>query len=78
MRTDKLTRREADILTYIIQFKTINGYAPTLTEISEALYTSRTFVRQCIFSLDAKGYIRYREDKRRSIVVLKIPEQKIS
>ena len=67
-----LTLRQRDIYNYIVQFKTINGFAPTISEIAEALYTSRTFVRQSLYILSDKKYIRYDGTKRRSIVVLKL------
>ena len=66
-----LTLRETDILQYIIDFKTINGFSPTITEIANALITSRSFVRTVLYSLEDKGFIRYNDKKMRSIVVLR-------
>ena len=71
---DGLTTREREILDYIIQFKNTNGFSPTISEISQNFfYPSRTFVRSVIYKLDCKGFIRYDEQKRRSIVVLRFP-----
>lgn len=72
---DELTRREHDIYDYIVSFKTINGFAPTITEISIGLYTSRSFVREVLYRLQDLGYIRYDDSKRRSIVVVRVPLQ---
>ena len=66
-----LTLREREILNYIIDFKTVNGFAPTISEISAGLITSRSFVRSALYNLQDKGFIRYNQDKRRSIVVLR-------
>lgn len=73
-RYDKLglTKRERDILDYIITFKMINGFSPTISEIADALITSRSFVREAIYKLNDKGFLSYHERKRRSIVVKKI------
>ena len=66
-----LTLREREILNYIIDFKAVNGFAPTISEIAEALITSRSFVRTALYNLSDKGFIRYNQDKRGSIVVLR-------
>ena len=72
---DGLTIREREIYEYIIKFKTINGFAPTISEIAQALYTSRTFVRSAIYNLDSKGFVKYNNEKRRSIIVVRIPKE---
>lgn len=66
-----LTLREREILNYIIDFKTVNGFAPTISEIANALITSRSFVRSALYNLEDKGFIRYNPNKRRTIVVLR-------
>lgn len=72
---DGLTLRERDIYNYIIQFKTINGFSPTISDIAKTLITSRTFVRNCLYNLEQKGFIRYTSGKPRTIVVLKMPKE---
>lgn len=76
-RYDKngLTLRERDIYNYIVRFKTINGFSPTISEIADGLITSRTFVRQALYKLEQKGFIRYNDEKRRTIVVTRILDQ---
>lgn len=66
---DGLTGREREILDYIIRYKSVNGMSPTISEIADALYTSRSFVRTVIYKIADKGFIRYDDTKRRSIVV---------
>lgn len=66
-----LTLRESEILNYIIDFKTVNGFAPTISEIAGGLITSRSFVRSALYNLQDKGFIRYNPNKRRTIVVLR-------
>lgn len=71
---DGLTLREHDVLVYIINYKCINGFAPTIGDIADALITSRTFVRSALYRLSDKGFIRWQKGKPRTIVVLKIPK----
>lgn len=68
---DGLTIREREILNYIIDFKMVNGFAPTISEIASTLITSRSFVRSALYRLEDKGFIRYKPEKMRSIVVLR-------
>ena len=68
---DGLTIREREILNYIIDFKTVNGFAPTISEIACGLIMSRSFVRSALYRLEEKGFIRYKPEKMRSIVILR-------
>lgn len=74
MKKDKygLTPRERDIYNYIVAFKLINGFSPTLYEIADELLTSRTFVRESVQKLNEKGIIQYNPKKRRTITVKKM------
>lgn len=77
MRYDKdgLTYRERDIYNYIVKFKQINGYAPTINEIARALFTSRSFVSTALARLSDKGIIKYIPNKYRTITILKFLEE---
>lgn len=66
-----MTKRQKDVYDYIVWFKQTNGFSPTLDEMSKSLYTSKSFIRQCVIALDEQGYIQYNNKKRRSIVVLR-------
>lgn len=68
----KLTARELDTLEYIIEFKKVNGYPPTIKEICQGINTkSNTHVQCMLESLSGKGYIQYKNGKHRSIKVIK-------
>jgi len=67
----KLTNKQVEVYNYICNFKTVNGYAPTIDEIAKGLYTSRSYARECVLSLQDFEYITYNPNKRRSIVVIK-------
>lgn len=64
-----LTKKEEEVLNYIMQYREIYGLSPTITEIAEGLYTSRTYVRNAIYILMERGLIKYNNLKRRSIIV---------
>lgn len=66
-----MTWKQKEILNYIIMYHNQNGMYPTITEIAQALYTSRAWVRECIYCLCDKGYLKYNNRKRRSIVLNK-------
>ena len=74
---DRLTPREKDVLSYIIQFKTVNGYSPNLREIAKGVNTnSFSHVQDMLEDLKDKGYISYKERQSRTINVLKFPISK--
>lgn len=67
----ELTKKEKEVLEYIIEFKRTNGFSPTQSEIAKACYTSRSYVRTVIDRLQDKGYVRVGTHKARTIVVKK-------
>ena len=74
---DRLTPREKDVLSYIIQFKTVNGYSPNLREIGKGVNTnSFSHVQEMLEDLKDKGYISYKKRQSRTINVLKFPISK--
>ena len=67
-----LTSREEDTLRYIIQFKSVNGYSPTVREIANGINTKSTsHVRDMIARLNELGYISEKPNSPRTINVLK-------
>ena len=68
----ELTKREMEIYDYIVKFKTVNGFSPTITEMSKVFYCNRNNIRIIIYRLVDKGYITYNPEKMRSIVVTKM------
>lgn len=70
--SDKLTPRERETLDYIVTFKKVNGFAPTLREIAHGINThSITHISQMLNSLSDKGYITFKEKSPRTIRVIK-------
>lgn len=66
----KLTIREEEVLEYIIKFKEVNGYAPTVREICQGINTkSRTHVHEMMCKLRDLGYITFKNNQPRTIVV---------
>lgn len=58
------------IYQFIVSYKSENGYPPTLTEISEGVYMSRSGVYRHLESLEQQGRIWRDEKKARGIRVL--------
>lgn len=71
MQDEKLTERETEVLQYIIRFKEVNGYSPTVREIAQGCYRSRTTIQPILERLQDKGYISKKEKAQRTIRVLK-------
>lgn len=69
---NELTPREQELLHYIIMFKKVNGYSPTLHEMMEGINTkSYNHVRMMLAKLSDLGYIKQKYNKPRAIRVLK-------
>lgn len=67
-----MTRKEREVLSYIIQFKLTNSYAPTIQEICVGTYTTgSSYILEILQKLRAAGFISYRDHESRSIVVLR-------
>ena len=69
---EKITEKEKEILKYIIQFKSVNGYSPSVREIAQGVNTkSLNHVYSALEDLMVKEYITFKEKKTRTINVLK-------
>ena len=69
---EKITEKEKEILKYIIQFKSVNGYSPSVREIAQGVKTkSLNHVYSALEDLKVKEYITFKEKKTRTINVLK-------
>ena len=68
---NELTNKEKEVLHFIIQFKNQYGYSPTIREIAEGCYCSRTTIQPVIERLCDKGYISKKEKAQRTINVIK-------
>jgi repressor LexA len=63
-----LYRKQKQILSFIKQYIQINGFAPTLRQIADAIgVSSLATVHEHLQALEAKGLIRRRSGKSRSI-----------
>lgn len=67
-----LTRNETEVYKYIVQFKTVNGFSPTISDISAGLYKSRTSIRYALNGLQDKDVIRFVSGKCRTITIIKM------
>jgi repressor LexA len=54
-----LTKRQKEVLNYLVGFLNKNGYSPSFEEIAHALkLTSLATVHKHLSTLEKKGYIR--------------------
>ena len=54
-----LTKRQKEVLDYLVSFETKHGYAPSFEEIGKGLkLTSLATVHKHITTLEKKGFIR--------------------
>lgn len=78
MRTKErgLSKRQAEILDYIVRQITVKGYPPSVREIGEAVgLQSSSTVHNHLTQLEQKGYIRRDPTKPRAIMILKANDE---
>jgi repressor LexA len=69
-----LTRRQKQVLDFIVTFINRNRYSPSFEEVAEGLeLTSLATVHKHLQTLERKGYIRRGYNQSRSIEVVQLP-----
>ena len=70
-----LTKRQKEVLNYLVAFMNKNGYSPSFEEIAHALkLTSLATVHKHLSTLEKKNYIRRGYNQSRSIEVAQLPK----
>jgi repressor LexA len=70
-----LTKRQKEVLDYLVSFETKHGYAPSFEEIGKGLkLTSLATVHKHITTLERKGFIRRGYNQSRSIEIVQLPK----
>ena len=70
-----LTKRQKEVLDYLVSFETRHGYAPSFEEIGKGLkLTSLATVHKHISTLEKKGFIRRGYNQSRSIEIVQLPK----
>jgi repressor LexA len=67
-----LTPKQRDTLEYIMFFLRFHGHPPTLRELAQRMDITHNAVRDRIFALEKKEYVRY-DNSPRCIQVLRNP-----
>jgi repressor LexA len=71
-----LTKRQKEVLNYLVAFLNKNGYAPSFEEIAHAMkLTSLATVHKHLSTLEKKGFVRRGYNQSRSIEVMQLPKQ---
>lgn len=69
-----LTKRQKQVLDFLVQFKNRYGYSPSFEEIAQGLnLTSLATVHKHLATLERKGFIRRGYNQSRSIDVVALP-----
>ena len=70
-----LTKRQKEVLNYLVNFLNKHGYSPSFEEIARALkLASLATVHKHITTLEKKGFLRRGYNQSRSIEVLQLPK----
>src|SRR5450755_5088533 len=70
-----LTKRQKEVLDFLVSFETRHGYAPSFEEIGKGMkLTSLATVHKHISTLERKGFIRRGYNQSRSIEVTQLPK----
>jgi repressor LexA len=70
-----LTKRQKEVLDYLVGFLNKNGYSPSFEEIANSLkLTSLATVHKHLSTLEKKGFIRRGYNQSRSIEVMQLPK----
>src|SRR5215472_1902514 len=70
-----LTKRQKEVLDYLVSFLNKHGYSPSFEEIAKSLkLTSLATVHKHITTLERKGFVRRGHNQSRSIEVLQLPK----
>ncbi len=79
MSLNVLTKRQKQILDFIIGFIEENGYAPTYQEIGDYFdLSSPATIYQHIKALEDKGYLKSEYNAKRSLEVLSVKDESMS
>jgi repressor LexA len=70
-----LTKRQKEVLDFLVSFHNKHGYSPSFEEMARSLkLTSLATVHKHITTLERKGFIRRGYNQSRSIEVLQLPK----
>ena len=70
-----LTKRQKEVLDYLVSFETRHGYAPSFEEIGKGMkLTSLATVHKHVSTLEKKGFIRRGYNQSRSIEIVQLPK----
>lgn len=71
-----LTKRQKEVLDFLVNFHNKHGYSPSFEEIARSLkLTSLATVHKHITTLERKGFVRRGYNQSRSIEVMQLPKQ---
>jgi repressor LexA len=70
-----LTKRQKEVLNFLVNFENKNGYSPSFEEIAKGMrLSSLATVHKHLSTLEKKGFIRRGYNQSRSVEVLQLPQ----
>ncbi len=66
-----ITPKQKNVLDFIVEYTTKNGYAPSLEEIGHKFNLAISTVHQHVAALKTKGYLKKEENQPRGVSLLK-------
>jgi repressor LexA len=70
-----LTKRQKEVLDYLVAFQNKNGYSPSYLEIAGAMkLSSLATVHKHLSTLERKGFVRRGYNQSRSIEITQLPK----
>lgn len=70
-----LTPRQNELLVFIQNYALANGYAPTFSEMAEAInVASKSNIHRLVSALEERGFIRRLQKRQRAIEIIRMPE----
>src|SRR5260370_19036860 len=70
-----LTKRQKEVLDFLVSFQNKHGYSPSFEEMARSLkLTSLATVHKHITTLERKGFVRRGYNQTRSIEVMQLPK----
>ncbi|MFA6272026.1 MAG: transcriptional repressor LexA [Patescibacteria group bacterium] len=76
--TENITKKQKEILDYITEFISVNGYSPSYREMADYFgLSSPATIFEHIKGLEDKGFIKAEERKARSIKIFKEKKKEI-
>ena len=75
MKNKKLTEREKSIYEFILSYRNLKGYSPTIREIQKGIFlNSPNMIHRYLYNMVEKGYLEITPKISRSIIIKEVTQ----